>query len=313
MSENGRLVVVLVLLGMGWGLSMPLTKIAVRDGYGHFGLVFWQLAIGAVVLGALQLIRRRPLPITPTTVIFCTFIAVLGTILPNSVGYNAAYHLPAGIMSIAVSTVAMFAFPVALALGNDRFSVLRLLGLVLGLAGVALIALPETSLPDPAMGIWILIALIAPMCYALEGNIVAKWGTHGMGPIQTLFGASVIGAVLALPLALGSGQFIAPHWPPAQADLALIALSTIHAVVYSTYVWLVGRAGSVFAAQVSYLVMGFGVLWSMALLGERYALWIWAAFALMLTGVALVQPRGKAPLAPAPAPVQTARRPGNET
>ena len=44
------------------------------------------------------------------------------------------------------------------------------------------------------------------------------------------------------------------------------------------------------ASQIAYLVTGFGVLWSMVLLGERYSLWVWAAFALMLLGVALVQP-----------------------
>jgi drug/metabolite transporter (DMT)-like permease len=46
----------------------------------------------------------------------------------------------------------------------------------------------------------------------------------------------------------------------------------------------------VFARQIAYLVTGFGVLWSMALLGERYSAWVWAAFGLMLAGVALVQP-----------------------
>ena len=66
----------------------------------------------------------------------------------------------------------------------------------------------------------------------------------------------------------------------------------LNALAYSGYIWLVGRAGSVFASQIAYLVTGFGVLWSMALLGERYSAWVWLAFALMLAGIALVQPRG---------------------
>jgi drug/metabolite transporter (DMT)-like permease len=66
----------------------------------------------------------------------------------------------------------------------------------------------------------------------------------------------------------------------------------LNALAYAGYVWLVGRAGSLFASQVAYLVTGFGVLWSMILLGERYSAWVWAAFALMLVGVALVQPSG---------------------
>jgi drug/metabolite transporter (DMT)-like permease len=82
-------------------------------------------------------------------------------------------------------------------------------------------------------------------------------------------------------------------------------------MVYSAYVWLVGRAGSVFAAQVSYLVTGFGVLWSMALLGERYSGYVWAALALMFAGLALVQPRP--PLAGAGTPADDAERRLGET
>jgi drug/metabolite transporter (DMT)-like permease len=56
----------------------------------------------------------------------------------------------------------------------------------------------------------------------------------------------------------------------------------------------VGRAGPVFAAQVSYLVTLFGVTWAMLFLGEGYSALVLAALALMLAGLALVQPRPRA-------------------
>ena len=68
-------------------------------------------------------------------------------------------------------------------------------------------------------------------------------------------------------------------------------MPVIHAFVYSGYVWLVGRAGPSFAAQVSYLVTGFGVIWAMVLLGESYSLWVWAALGIMFVALFLVQPR----------------------
>jgi len=74
-------------------------------------------------------------------------------------------------------------------------------------------------------------------------------------------------------------------------DLAIVGASLLHAAAYAGYVWLVGRAGSVFAAQVAYVVTATGVVWSMLLLGERYSAWIWFAFAVMIAGLALVQPR----------------------
>ncbi|MCP4818147.1 MAG: EamA/RhaT family transporter, partial [Shimia sp.] len=36
---------ILLAIGAGWGLTQPLTKIAVSEGYEPLGLIFWQLAI----------------------------------------------------------------------------------------------------------------------------------------------------------------------------------------------------------------------------------------------------------------------------
>ena len=73
----------------------------------------------------------------------------------------------------------------------------------------------------------------------------------------------------------------------------------MHALVYTGYVWLVGRAGSVFAAQVGYPVTATGVLWAMLILSETYSPYFWAAAALILGGVFLVQPRQQETLASA--------------
>ena len=290
-AARGRLTLLLVVLGAGWGLTQPLTKITVTAGYQPFGIVFWQLAIGAVVLGALRWRALGRIPVTRATLTVWAVVALMGTLVPNSASYRAAFHLPAGVMSIVIAAIPMFAFPMALALGTDRFSARRLIGLALGLGGVALIALPQSSLPERAMVAFLPLALVAPFCYAVEGNWVAKWGTAGLDPVQVLFGASALGAVLILPVTLATGQFIVPAPPFILADLTLFAASLIHVGVYTVYVWMVARAGAVFAGQVSYLVTGFGVVWAMLLLGERYSAWVWGALALMACGLALVQPR----------------------
>ena len=287
----------LVLMGAGWGITQPFAKIAVSEGYGHFGLIFWQLVISGLVLGAITLARRARLPWTGRHLRLYVIIALIGTVLPNSASYQAAVHLPSGILSIGLSLIPMLAFPVAVILGNDLFEWRRLIGLLVGLTAVLLIIVPDTSLPDPSMVPWVPIALIAPLFYAFEGNYVARFGTEGLGPIEVLTGASIVGAVIALPLALGSGQFIDPRGPWGMPDYALIASSLIHAVVYTTYVWMVGRAGPSFTAQVSYLVTGFGVFWAITLLGESYAGLVWVALGLMMLGMALVQPRAAPPRA----------------
>lgn len=298
-GDQPRLTGVLVVMGIGWGLSWPLAKIAVSTGHGAFGLIFWQLVLSVVFLGAIHLLRGGSWPIRRRTLPVHGTVALFGTILPDAITYPAAFHLPAGILSIIVAATPMLSFPIAVALGADRFAARRLLGLTLGLVGVGLIVMPGAGVSGPVLTVWILAALLAPLCYAIEGNFVDTFGTAGMGAIQVLLGASMVGLVVVTPLALATGQFIVPVLPLGGPEWALVGAATIHAAVYTFYVWLVGRAGAVFAAQVSYIVTLSGVLWSMAILGESYAGLVWVALVLMVAGVFLVAPRPPKPLDPA--------------
>ena len=290
----------LLAIGTCWAATLVLTKIAVSTGHGHFGLIFWQLVISALALGLLMVLTGRRVLLTRAAIWTAIVIGVVGTIAPNSTSYQAYVHLPVGIMAILISLVPMAAFPIALVMGNEGFSLKRLGGLAMGLLGVVLIVAPKASLPDPSVLVWVPVAIIAPVLYAFEANYVSKYGTAGMDPLQTLFSASVVGAVLVLPLALHGDHWIDPLGPWGRAEWALVASAVLHAAAYTGYVWLVGRTGSVFAAQVAYVVTGTTVVLAMVFLGERYALTVWLALAVMLAGLALVQPRRPAPLAPAP-------------
>lgn len=301
--ENAVLFGLLALMGAGWGLTQPLAKIAVAEGYRPFGLMFWQLALGAVTLGIVQAVRGRKLRTDGPALAVYLVIALVGSVVPNGFSYEAIRHLPSGLISILLALVPMFAFPIALAMGNEGFAWSRFAGLCLGLLGVVMIVGPEASLPDRAMVIFVPLALVAPFFYGLEGNIVARWGTAGLGPVEVLFGASLVGAAITLPMAVATGHFIDPRPPWGAADLAIMASAAINVTVYTLYVWMVGRAGPVFAVQVSYLVTGFGVLWAMLFLDESFSGWVWAAMGIMLGGMFLVQPRpGQEVLAPGATP-----------
>jgi drug/metabolite transporter (DMT)-like permease len=283
-------VLVLVILGVGWGSTQSLGKIATSTGHQPFGLIFWQLVVGALALGAVSAVRRKGLVLTRPALRFYVVIAFIGTIIPNATFYASVVHLPAGIMSILIATVPLIAFPMALAVGIDRLSLSRAMGLGLGILGVALIASPGGAEVDL---VWVAIAMVGPLFYAIEANWVALNGTAGMDAVQAMFGVSLVGAVLVAPIALGTGQWVDP-FPPGRPEAALVISSVVHALVYASYVWLAGKAGSVFASQTAYLVTGTGVIWAMVLLGERFEPVVWLALAVMLAGVALVQPRERA-------------------
>ncbi len=108
-----------------------------------------------------------------------------------------------------------------------------------------------------------------------------------------LLGASIIGCFVTFPLAILSNQFVNPFVPWNSAHYALVFSSIIHGIVYATYVWLVTKVGSVFAALVSYFVTVAGVVWSMVILDEVHSKFIWMSLICMILGMALVKPRSQ--------------------
>ncbi|MCW1919147.1 DMT family transporter [Rhodobacter sp. KR11] len=289
MSHSVKEVALVLGLGAGWGLTQPLGKIATSTGHPAFGLVFWQLVTCILVLGAITLARGRGTGWTRAHLPFFVVVALLGTVIPNFTFYTSAAQLPSGIMSIIISTIPLIAFPINLALRMDHFDTKRALGLALGLTGVLMIALPQSSLPDRAMLAFLPIAMIGPLCYALENTYVARYGLGGLDAISAMLGVSLVASVMVGALMLATDQAYIPGatWP----DAALAISSALHGLLYATFVWLAARTGAVFASQSSYVTTVSGVTFAMILLDERPSSWIWAAMVVLLAGMTLVKPR----------------------
>ena len=277
---------------MTWGLTIPLTKIAVSTGHKPLGLIFWQMLIATIVLFAISVARRVGPTLNRRTLIYFLAIGLLGTIFPNSFSYLAASHLPAGVMGIVIASVPMFSLGIALGLRIERPSFRRGMGVLLGAGAVVLLVGPETSLPDPDKAIFVLVALVAPFCYGVEGNYIATRAPADVDPVVTLLGASAIGCLIAWPLAVSTNSWVDlfTTWGP--AEWALLLSSLCHVVAYTSYIWMVGKAGPVFASQAAYVVTVSAVLLSALILRETYSAWVWSALVLMIAGLALVQPRG---------------------
>ncbi len=284
----------LIIIGMVWGAVFPITKIAVSSGYKPFGIMVWQMVIGVVLAYIIQRIRGKRLHFRRRHLPVYIGVALLGAVLPNYFSYTASAELPAGIISIIIALVPLFSMPIALAMGYEKLSVLRISGALCGALAIALLIGPEASLPDPAKYGFVLLMMVAPLLYGMEGNFLTYMGNHGLDAVQVMFGSTLVGVVFTLPLALASGQWINPVQPWAAPEWAIVVAASLNATAYVGYIWLIRRTGPVFSSQVAYLVTGWGVVISMIFLGERYSLWVWAALGLMLLGIALVQPRNKA-------------------
>ena len=278
-------------MGVSWGATLPLMKIVVSTGHQPLGIIVWQLLIAVIMLSVYCYFKKIRPRTDRRTLIYYLFIALLGTLLPNSFSFFAIRHIPAGVYSIIIASVPMFALLIALVLRLERFSMMRMLGVMLGIIAIILLIGPDASLPDPEKAIFVLVALMAPFFYGLEGNYIETQNRHNHDPVATIFGASIIGVLLAVPLALATGSWVDLTKGFGPPEIALVCAAFIHTVVYVSFVWIVGVSGAVFACQVAYIVTISGVFISAVFLGEAYSGWVWAALVLMLCGLAMVQPR----------------------
>ena len=283
--------VAMLVIGGFWGVTIPLIKITVSTGYQPLGIIVWQLVISIFILGTFLFFKGWRPKLNREKIIFYLLLSMSGTLLPNAFSYVAAAQLPAGVMAIAIATVPMFTLLMALGIGLEKFSAMRVLGVMIGFVAMAMIAAPQTSLPDPTKTIFVLVALIAPFCYGIETNVIAAKTPKDTDPTSTLFMASVLGLIIVTPLALTFGQWIDITGEWDIPIYALIVTAVIHAITYVGYIWLVGFGGPVFGVQVAYPVTLSGVFFSILFLDEGYSAWIWAALALVIIGLMLVQPK----------------------
>jgi drug/metabolite transporter (DMT)-like permease len=278
-------------MGLAWGLTIPMTKIAVSTGHEHFGLIFWQMILVAGVAAVVSLFQRPKQKPARRHLPLLLVVALAGSVIPNSFFYIAAPHLPGGVMSIVMSMVPMSALPIAVLWGNEVFVWRRFTGLFFGALAMIVLIGPDLILPEPSAWIFVLFIVFSTIFYGFEGNYVARFGLGGLDAVQTLMWSSILGVGLVFPLAIGTGQFYNPMASWSIADTALVLSSVLHGLAYAGYIWLVGRAGPVFATQISYLVTLFGVISAMVILGERYSGFIWLSLGMVMFGVFLVQPR----------------------
>lgn len=265
-------------------------KIAVDAGHHPLGLICWQLGVSVIILGIYLLIKGERYTPDKPTLLYIVIIAFLGTLIPNTFQILAFRHLPAGVMAIIISTVPIVSLLVALLVRMEKFSWKRSLGVLLGVLALVLIAIPDASLPDPSKAPWLLVALVAPVCYAIEGNFVAARAPAQLSAATVLFLASLFGFAFLQPLVIFAQWDISVSLPLDKSRLALLGSSVGHVVAYGGYLWLLSRAGAVFTSQVAYVVTLTGSALAIVLLGERFSSMLWFALVLVLLALTLVRP-----------------------
>ena len=219
---------------------------------------------------------------------FYAFIGVLGTAIPFSLVAFAGMHLSAAMMTILNTSAPMLTLALGGALGLERITAARWLGLLLGAAGVWVLTAPPSG-PRPDTGpmfAWAVAAVLgAALAYALAALAVRQWG-RGMPSRGLAVGSQLWSAIALLPLL--------PLWPATATPSALVlgnllALGLLgSALAYVLYYRLVTDIGATRTQTVSLLIPFFGVLWGSLFLGESLTWRVLASGALIIAGTFLV-------------------------
>ena len=164
-----------LILGMGvsWGLSFSLAKVAVNHGTAPLTLTVWQSIIAGILLLVLMFLRKIRLLLSKNLLWLCLVIAICGFIIPGVSLYYAAPHVQAGVLSITVTLVPILTYAISIPFGFEKPEFKRILGLVFGTLAIFLIVIPENSLPEPEAVPWILLSCLGSAFYSLEGIVIA--------------------------------------------------------------------------------------------------------------------------------------------
>lgn len=282
--------VILMVMGTGWGLSFSLARLATSGGAHPFGITFWQTLVGAVALIAILAARRKIPPCDRSTMGLYVACGLLGAAAPSILFYYAAAHLTAGVLSISTATIPILTFVLSACFRLERLAPLRVLGVTCGAAAIVVLIAPKQSLPDPGLAPWVVVACAASACYALWNLIVARYGDRRRSALVIACGMYVSATILIIPVLVMTDSFVSLMWPFGVVEWAIMGMGMISAIAYSLFVYLVGRSGPVFASQASYIVTLSGVFWGVIIFGEQHSSWIWMSLAIMCAALALVSP-----------------------
>lgn len=211
---------------------------------------------------------------------YYVLIGALNSAAPFLLYSYSALELSAGLMAVINATSPMWGALMSALLLRERLSPASWLGLVLGIAGVALLSGPQSS------NAWLPIAaaLGAAFCYGLTGAVLRRWARQTPARAMAL-GTQVMGALLLLPLLIVSP----PGVPGMTVVMSMLGLGVVcGALAYVLYFRLIADIGAAGALTVTYLIPIFGLLFGALFLGEALGLQVIAGALVVIAGTVLV-------------------------
>ena len=291
-------------LALVWGASYLFIKVAVEE-IEPTAMMFFRTAVAAILLGAFLVAQRGARFAADALRGSWKTGLALGAInaaVPFTLIAWGEKHIDSGVAAIANATVPLFVVLLAIRFRpSERVTGGRLAGVLVGLAGVAVLAGAQ-----PGGGWWAVAGTLAVVLSSLSYAAAGLYGQLRVAetPGPVLATASMAGAavILLVPALLQLPDEM-PGWKAVASVAALTVLGT--ALAQLVLFRLLRLHGPTRTSLVTYLMPPTALLYGVVLLDEPLTTGVLIGLALILPGVALGSgavrlPRRRAAVVPSP-------------
>jgi drug/metabolite transporter (DMT)-like permease len=287
----------IALLCLIWGSTWFAIKVGLEAMPPLFAAGLRFLAASAILfgLGSVQRVRASWSPRLHLGLV------ALGMCV-HSVSYGVVYwgeqYLPAGLTAVLFAIYPLLvALLAAWVMPDEPLSVVKVAGILLGFAGVAVIFLDDVSLSHPRATLAAAVVLLSPLAAAFSSVGIKKFGA-AIHPYTLTTLPMLYGGAMLLGVSASTEDWGGVRWS-GSAVAALLYLTVFGSVIaFVTYYTLLKRVAVSRLALISYMFPVVAVLIDVLVLGVRLGARAWIGSALVVLGVAMAGVRRRAALAP---------------
>jgi drug/metabolite transporter (DMT)-like permease len=269
-------------LSLIWGVPYLLIKIAVGDVDPLF-VAFGRTLIAALLLLPVALYRRALMPVFRRWkwLLLYTLVEISG---PWLLLGHAETKLNSSTAGLLIAVVPMIAAIILAPTGRDRFDTRRILGLVIGFAGVACLVGLDIRVDDlAAVGAVMLVAV----GYAV-GPIIINRRLADLSPMGVVTASLLVAAVLYAPFSI----WLWPDRITAPAVWSIVGLAVLcTAVAFLVFFALIAEAGPARATVITYINPAVAITLGVLLLDEPFTAGMAIGFPLVILGSVLATAR----------------------
>jgi drug/metabolite transporter (DMT)-like permease len=285
-GERAKIAAAFAVIYLVWGSTFLATRIGVLAlppflfSTGRFLIAGTLLAVVAIVLG-------ERFPGTRREWMHAALFSVLMVTLSNGFSTIALRHVPSNESALLSASSALWLAGLgALGPRGHTLSARSIVGLLLGLAGVALLVWPQQGATAGHFG-WRALLLASSFNFAIA-SIIYRDAQLAVGP--TAFNAvmMLMGAVILAVTGVVTGEPAQWHWSgPGIAAMLYLAIFG-SALAYTSYTWLLKRAPADRVGTFAYVNPAIATVLGWAVLGEALSQAQLVGVLVILAGVALV-------------------------